>query len=310
MAFYTAKMNYYGMNEAASFNMAGGDNSAWTCGACGMLSASTACFCTYCGASAYTETPLKITPGEPVYILSKDLNICPPSATEPSYIQIDSAMKAKAPALKLEKLNLFDLIGGSPMTHSMEHDGIIHDVSDGASTTVSDNDSSGRSFESEVSSPCQEPEVTTLMVCPLPYEVSSDMLLQAVEDLGFAGSYDFVYMPSRSTRKGAKCRKGNVGYSFVNFATAQRATEFATAFEGYSFPDVDAEKLVSVKPAACQGYTANYAMYLANKKKKQGDFMTFPLTKDFARANKSVANMNESIAQREVSSVLRFLQSA
>lgn len=240
-----------------------------------MTSASIASFCTYCGASAFADTPLKITPGEPVYIRNKDLNICPPHGKEPSYIQIDTRI-AKAPPGKLEKLKLFDLITRTAAPGSMEHDGAFQDLSDGASTTVSDFDSSSRSVESVDTGADQE--TTTLMVCPLPYEVSSDMLLQTVDDLGFSGKYDFVYMPSRSTRKGAKCRKGNVGYAFINFGTTDSATEFVAAFEGYCFPGVEAEKLISVKPAACQGYTANFAMYLANKKKKQGDFMTFAMS--------------------------------
>merc|ERR1712194_657430 len=114
----------------------------------------------------------------------------------------------------------------------MEHDGTFLDVSDGVSTTVSDNDNSNRSTQSS-DSPAQE--MTTLMVCPLPYEVSSDELLEAINGLGFSGLYDFVYMPSRSTRKGAKSREGNVGYAFVNFTTQERATEFIKVFEGYSF---------------------------------------------------------------------------
>jgi hypothetical protein len=195
-------------------------------------------------------------------------------------------MKAKAPVPKTvtsQKLTLHNLIPGSTLVGMMEHDGAFVDVSDGASTTVSDNDNSSRSQESvdtsqSVDTSPMQQEVTTLMVCPLPYEVSSEELLQAVHALGFAGAYDFVYMPSRSTRKGAKSRKGNVGYAFINFGTPARAAEFAAAFEGFSFPDVDDDRLISVKPAACQGYTANFAMYLANKKKKQGDFMTFPMT--------------------------------
>jgi hypothetical protein len=267
------------MNQGAPVNVTKGEDTAWTCGGCGLRSVSFACFCWNCGAEATKNTtadaPLKVTPGEPVYILSKDLNICPPRAKEVSYIQVD-ALKTTAPAPKLEKLNLFDLIPRSAPPGILEHEGhSFQDPSDGGSTTVSDNDTSNRSIESVDTS--AEQEMTTLMVCPLPYEVSSEELLQAVNALGFSGYYDFVYMPSRSTRKGAKSRKGNVGYAFVNFAKTERATEFAAAFEGYCFPDVDAERLISVKPAECQGYTANFSMYLANKKKKQGDFMTFPV---------------------------------
>jgi hypothetical protein len=271
------------INQQVPAKLANGEGT-WACGACGIRSSSQARFCWNCGAEGnghvnIFDAPLKVIPGEPVYICSEDLNMCHVHGDEVSYVQVDT-MKAKAPVPKTvtsQKLTLHNLIPGSRLMGIMEHDGAFVDVSDGASTTVSDNDNSSRSQESVDTSPMQQ-EVTTLMVCPLPYEVSSEELLQAVHVLGFSGAYDFVYMPSRSTRKGAKSRKGNVGYAFVNFVTPARAAEFTAAFEGFSFPDVDDDRLISVKPAACQGYTANFAMYLANKKKKQGDFMTFPMT--------------------------------
>jgi hypothetical protein len=253
------------------------------CVGCGIQSNPNARFCWNCGEEAtgplnFTDAPLKIVPGEPVYICSEDLNICNPYAGEVSKVQVDT-MKAKTPVQKIsEKLTLTNLIPRTITLGTMDHDGAFVDVSDGDSTTVSDNDNSSRSIESVDTTPVQE--VTTLMVCPLPYEVCSEELLEAVNALGFAGAYDFVYMPSRSTRKGAKSRKGNVGYAFVNFGTAERATQFTAAFESYSFPDVDDDRQIAVKAAACQGYTANFAMYLANKKRKQGDFMTFPLAEN------------------------------
>lgn len=271
------------MNQAAKVNIGNGENGTWTCGECGVRSASIACFCWNCGAAEKNRksrspvVPMKINPGEPAYVFSKELNIRPPRANDISYVRVDT-VRSKAPAPTTGELKLFDLLPRSAVAGTMEHDGAFQDVSDGASTTVSDYESSNRS-ESLDSGSGPEQEMTTLMVCPLPYEVSSDELLQAINTLGYAGTYDFVYMPSRSTRKGAKSRKGNVGYAFVNFGKSERATQFAAAFEGYSFPDVEeAERPIAVKPAACQGYTANFAMYLANKKKKQGDFMAFPMT--------------------------------
>jgi hypothetical protein len=277
------------MNEASTATIAS-NKGARFCVGCGIESNLSARFCWNCGEEAtgplnFTSDPLKVVPGEPMYITPNSLNICSPGALEVSYIEVDS-MQATAPVPKTntsEKLTLHSLIPRTVVPGSMDHDGAMVDVSDGASTTVSDNDNSSngntsRSMESVDTTPVQE--VTTLMVCPLPYEVCSEELLEAVNKLGFSGAYDFVYMPSRSTRKGAKSRKGNVGYAFVNFGTAELATQFAAAFEGYCFPDVEDKRLIAVKAAACQGYTANFAMYLANKKRKQGDFMTFPMAEN------------------------------
>lgn len=118
-------------------------------------------------------------------------------------------------------------------------------------------------------------EVTTLMICALPFQVTSEELLEAIDSLGFEGLYDFLYMPSRSTKKCGKLRPGNVGYAFVNFRKSEDAARFAMVFPGYTFPGVTSEKQILVRAAACQGYDANCCLHLFNKK-HQSSVMTFP----------------------------------
>lgn len=118
-------------------------------------------------------------------------------------------------------------------------------------------------------------EVTTLMICALPFQVTSEELLEAIDSLGFEGTYDFLYMPSRSTKKCGKLRPGNVGYAFVNFRKAEDAARFTVVFPGYGFPGVVTDKQILVRAAACQGYDANCCLHLFNKK-HQSSVMTFP----------------------------------
>jgi hypothetical protein len=118
-------------------------------------------------------------------------------------------------------------------------------------------------------------DITTLMICALPFRVTSEELLEAVDSLGFEGTYDFVYMPSRSTKKCGKVRPGNVGYAFVNFRNPEDASKFAMIFPGFTFPGVESDKQILVRAAACQGYDANCCLHLFNKK-HQSSVMTFP----------------------------------
>lgn len=290
MSSSTETMSRRGLIRDATQRVTSSEGKELRCQQCGIQSAkASARFCWNCGgnvaltrAAVSPGTPLAINPGEPMYITSQDLNTQLLYAEEVSYIQVATErVKPTVPKLVTsEKLALHNCLPHTASfgKHRRQITDASTDVSDGASTTVSDN--SCKSLEVVDTNPAQE--ITTLMLCALPYELSSEELLQTINELGFSGAYDFVYMPCRSTRHGAKSRKGNVGYAFVNFGTAERAKEFSAAFQGFSFegpsiPGNDDEKVTSVKPASCQGFVANFALYLAKKKQTKGEFMTFQL---------------------------------
>jgi hypothetical protein len=130
----------------------------------------------------------------------------------------------------------------------------------------------GRSNSGAESIDGPQQEITTFMICSIPFRVTSEQLLEAINSLGFQNTYDFVYMPSRSAKKYGKQRQGNVGYAFVNFKMAQTAVRFKTAFTGYSFSGVNAEKQILVRPAVCQGFKANMDEH---QRKHQSDIMIF-----------------------------------
>lgn len=72
-------------------------------------------------------------------------------------------------------------------------------------------------------------EVTTLMIRNVPNRYTRDTLMRELDELGFAGAYDFVYLPVDSV---TRC---NVGYAFVNFEDPGEAARCQDTLQGYQF---------------------------------------------------------------------------
>mmetsp|Transcript_68178 Transcript_68178/g.160474 ORF Transcript_68178/g.160474 Transcript_68178/m.160474 type:complete len:230 (+) Transcript_68178:3-692(+) len=89
--------------------------------------------------------------------------------------------------------------------------------------------------------------VHTVMIKNIPCRCSSADVLQAVESLGFAGAYDFFYLPMN------RRHKQGLGYAFINFIDKGTAAAFKTAIEGYRFPGRRSPKQVQVAIAQLQG---------------------------------------------------------
>jgi len=69
---------------------------------------------------------------------------------------------------------------------------------------------------------------TTMMMRNIPNVMTRAMLADLLNDQGFRGSFDFVYLPiDHSTNIG-------FGYAFVNFTTAHGARLFKDSFHGFS----------------------------------------------------------------------------
>lgn len=97
--------------------------------------------------------------------------------------------------------------------------------------------------------------IYTVMMRNLPNRVTQDSLLIAINEAGFSGSYDFVYLPIDPDTK------TNRGYAFINLISPGHALMFGMHFEGWTFSNFKSQKVVSVVPAVVQGYDANYAHY-------------------------------------------------
>lgn len=103
----------------------------------------------------------------------------------------------------------------------------------------------------------QERPPTTLMIRNMPNRYTQRELMAELEDLGFAGAFDFLYVP---VDKGTM---SNVGYAFVNFTEHTGAEKCIAAFQNYRFKRHRkiSGKIAAVSVAHIQGLEANLAHY-------------------------------------------------
>jgi len=96
---------------------------------------------------------------------------------------------------------------------------------------------------------------TTVMMRNLPNKYTQRMLLTEVNQLGFLGTFDFLYLPIDPETT------ANRGYAFLNFIDPSFAWMFKLAYEGRKMSRFNSSKVVLVMPATLQGFDANYAHY-------------------------------------------------
>jgi len=98
---------------------------------------------------------------------------------------------------------------------------------------------------------------TTMMIRNVPGRYSQNDLMMDLQDLGFHGAYDFLYIPMD------KSTAANVGYAFVNFIDAFWAARSVQAFEGYRFTrhQRSSTKVAKVSVAHLQGLEKNLQHY-------------------------------------------------
>jgi len=111
-------------------------------------------------------------------------------------------------------------------------------------------------FEKKSSVGDQRPP-TTLMIRNIPNRYTQNELILELEALGFAGTFDFLYVPLD------KGTMSNVGYAFVNFVLPQWAEKCMQSFQGYHFKKHRkvSGKIAAVSVAHIQGLEANLAHY-------------------------------------------------
>lgn len=100
-------------------------------------------------------------------------------------------------------------------------------------------------------------DITTLMIRNIPNKYDRKMLMRELDALGFADSYDFVYLPMD------KATYWNVGYAFVNFLKPEAAARCTKVMDGYRFRKFrgTSKKIAQVSPAYIQGLEANLQHY-------------------------------------------------
>jgi len=98
-------------------------------------------------------------------------------------------------------------------------------------------------------------EKTTVMLRNLPNNFCRATLLQLFDNYGFAGKYDFVYLPIDFGR-GA-----NLGYCFVNLESNRVAEEFWRIFDRFGDWPGASHKVCAVTWSSCQGFSDNVTRY-------------------------------------------------
>jgi len=91
---------------------------------------------------------------------------------------------------------------------------------------------------------------TTLMIRNLPGTATQAMLIEELDTSGFAGTYDFAYLPVSFDAKQSK------GYAFVNFLSEVVARQFCESWRKSQRCGARGTVL-NISPAACQGLEAN-----------------------------------------------------
>lgn len=100
--------------------------------------------------------------------------------------------------------------------------------------------------------PQQMEGVTTLMLRNVPPAVTQTQFIEELDHSGFAGLYDFCYMPSSFGTGMGK------GYAFVNFTSVAAATKFIETWHGSRrFGASSPANALNVSPAAVQGREQN-----------------------------------------------------
>jgi hypothetical protein len=122
-----------------------------------------------------------------------------------------------------------------------------------------------KDFASEYSS--HEGPITSLMIRNLPCCITQCRLVEALDTLGFQGTYDFLHLPTGG--RSAAMRANNLGYGFINFNNAHDAARFMDAFSGYIFEGTYSEKACVVRPAHIQGLNSNLRN-LPQKRRSRG----------------------------------------
>jgi len=97
--------------------------------------------------------------------------------------------------------------------------------------------------------------ITTVMLKNIPCRKLQEEVMELMDQNGFAGRYDFLYLP-RDVKLQA-----NLGYAFINFLSSEDARQFAKAMNGYRFTGSASSKSCLVVPAHVQGRMNNIAAF-------------------------------------------------
>lgn len=81
---------------------------------------------------------------------------------------------------------------------------------------------------------------TSVMLKNLPNDYTRDMILELLDEEGFEGSYDFIYLPFDFKRK------AGLGYAFLNCVTPQHALRVMYGLQGFANWKAHTQKVMEV----------------------------------------------------------------
>jgi hypothetical protein len=99
-------------------------------------------------------------------------------------------------------------------------------------------------------------ERTTVMMRNIPNNVTREQLLKIIDEEGFQGAFDLLYLPVDLKNK------VGLGYALVNFVSNEKAVSFSEYFTGFSDWKMQSEKVCAVKWSdALQGLEEHVERY-------------------------------------------------
>eukprot|EP00929_Paragymnodinium_shiwhaense_P085151 TRINITY_DN455_c0_g1_i3.p1 TRINITY_DN455_c0_g1~~TRINITY_DN455_c0_g1_i3.p1 ORF type:complete len:391 (+),score=86.90 TRINITY_DN455_c0_g1_i3:91-1263(+) len=111
----------------------------------------------------------------------------------------------------------------------------------------------------------------TLMMGNLSSKYTQQSLIEEMDADGFAGTYDFFYLPIDVATK------TNRAYAFINLVDAESAKRFQEHFDGRKMRLPNSGKCTTVKVASLQGFQANHAHFANSRVANRGSPHTRPL---------------------------------
>jgi len=127
-------------------------------------------------------------------------------------------------------------------------------------------------------------EITTLMIRNMPARLKQGDLVTQLDADGFAGTYDWLYMPSivavKSSAKASVKTKGRTkGYAFVNFITPEFAVLFKAKWHGQKRWGMNGKNSLNLTVSTIQGKEKNKEHFMRGKSesgKSKWTVVSFP----------------------------------
>jgi hypothetical protein len=135
---------------------------------------------------------------------------------------------------------------------------------------------------------------TTLMVRNLPNKLTPAMIVECINELGYDGKYDYLFVPIDTNAPGWANR--NLGYCFLNLVTPETAAQFCLHAYGFSFRQaISSTKTSKISIAEEQGVLANLRR-IARAANSKDHRAPKPNTYPYVRANGVIAPMSPTAA--------------